>query len=58
MAQQIEQALANNWIVRGKDGVTSRLEYRDGRLVLNGQSLDLQGLRSGDAATVPAASGN
>ncbi len=58
MAQQIEQALAKNWIVRGKDGVTSRLEYRDGRLVLNGQSLDLQGLRGGDAATVPAASGN
>lgn len=46
VAQQIEQALAKNWIVRGKDGVSSSLEYLNGSLMLNGQPLDLQGLRA------------
>lgn len=46
VAQQIKQALAKNWIVRGKDGVSSSLEYRNGSVVLNGQPLDLQGLKA------------
>ncbi len=50
VAQQMEQALAKNWIVRGKDGVTSRIEYRNGAALLNGQPLDLDGLRDGGAA--------
>lgn len=44
VAQQTEQALAKNWIVRGKAGIESRVEYKAGALVLNGQPLDLQGL--------------
>ena len=46
VAQQLEQALAKNWIVRGKAGIESRVEYTAGRVVLNGQPLDLQGLQS------------
>lgn len=46
VAQQLDQALAKNWIVRGKAGIESRVEYSAGTVVLNGQPLDLQGLQS------------
>lgn len=45
VAQQLEQALAKHWIVRGKQGIESRVEYAAGVTQLNGQPLDLQGLR-------------
>lgn len=51
VAEQLQQALAKNWVVRVKDGVSSRFEYRNGGLLLNGLPLDLNGLRSGAAAT-------
>lgn len=47
MSQQLEQAAAKNWIVRGKEGVTSHIEYQGGQFVLNGQPIDLQNLRGG-----------
>lgn len=50
VAQQMEQALARNWVVRSKDGVTSTLEYHRGTAMLNGQLLDLDGLRGGAPA--------
>jgi len=50
VAQQVEQALAQNWIVRSQNGIASSVEYRDGKVVLNGQPLDFQGLRSGTPA--------
>ena len=50
IAQQMEQALARNWVVRSKEGVTSTLEYHRGTAMLNGQQLDLEGLRGGAPA--------
>lgn len=47
VAEQLEQALAKNWIVRGKAGIESRVEFSAGQLLLNGQPLDLRGLREG-----------
>jgi uncharacterized protein YdgA (DUF945 family) len=45
VAAQVEKALASHWLVRGKEGLSSRLEYRGGTLRLNGKALDLGGLR-------------
>lgn len=50
VAQQMEQALARNWVVRSKDGVTATLEYHRGTAMLNGQLLDLEALRGGAPA--------
>ena len=50
VAQQMEQALARNWVVRSQDGVTSTLEYHRGTAMLNGQLLDLEALRGGAPA--------
>ena len=53
LAQQIEQALAQRWVVRDKNGISARLDYRSGEVLLNGQPPDLGSIGLG-AAPLPA----
>ncbi|MES2685143.1 MAG: DUF945 family protein [Pseudomonadota bacterium] len=53
LAQQVEQALTRRWIVRDKDGIAARLDYRSGEVLLNGAPPDLGSIGMG-AAALPA----